>query len=865
MRTENDYTETDLGNISPNPRGEYDEKASYEYLDLISYQGGSYLCLAEPKTIVSGIAPKAGQNTEVWQMIALPGDLTSEYIAMHDDIVVKAKQAEASRLAAELAQQTTEAARADVQQLHADAVRATEEAENSRDTAGGYAAAAEQSRKAAKESEDNAHAQVTGFDSYVAEKTTQATQDIESARQTAVSAVTSQQDTSVQAVAAEGKKYIDAIKADAETVANDRQAVEEAAQTVVTQAQEVAQNTQTVATNTESAAKSAQSAQTSAENAAKSAEGVQDAVNQITTNTKDISDLKTDVQNAEDVLAGKISKFYATNNGENHLADSDNGKIQDMKVFGNSEQKKYNGYQLFALAPTNKSTGEKVSLPYTENGITVDIANDGIGYTVRGTNTLNEQVSDIYLSMSNAFDIEAGTYTRSGKIINGNNNVELISGGGISSGGCLEYKVNKENFTFTETVKKGKSGNFIIRISPSATVNAIVYFQIEKGSEAHAYEPYTGGQPSPSPDYPQVIKSVVNPTIKVRGKNLFDQAKVFKNIDIAVRDIIGLDCRNIVGRKSQRRYYLIECKPNTKYYMTFVNPTNNIFIGIADKNYIGMKNIAVFETFTRKIFTTSNDANFIVLNTDVTSDICLSTDDGNYEPYTEQSIQLPITINAIPVSSGGNVTINGQQYISDYVDVERGKLVRMVGVADQDTFEISKWESTGSIVIFSKISNVGTGDAIVTISSKFTADWSAGDEIHHFTQPTGQTLVMVLPKTITTVEQGEAIRAKGFKFYYILVTPIEIDLTEEENAALKELATYYPVTNISINSEQIDGYTIFNYPISMANGWNYVKQQLNDNRDYIYDMDSRTQDIDTQAAEAYVNSEYVVALTELEV
>lgn len=42
----------------------------------------------------------------------------------------------------------------------------------------------------------------------------------------------------------------------------------------------------------------------------------------------------------------------------------------------------------------------------------------------------------------------------------------------------------------------------------------------------------------------------------------------------------------------------------------------------------------------------------------------------------------------------------------------------------------------------------------------------------------------------------------------------------------------------------------------MTNGWNYVKQQLNDNRDYIYDMD-------LQSAEAYVNSEYAVALTEL--
>ena len=103
------------------------------------------------------------------------------------------------------------------------------------------------------------------------------------------------------------------------------------------------------------------------------------------------------------------------------------------------------------------------------------------------------------------------------------------------------------------------------------------------------------------------------------------------------------------------------------------------------------------------------------------------------------------------------------------------------------------------------------------------------------------------------------------KTEWLLAEAQEIDLTTEEITALKELVTYYPVTNISVNSEQLDGYTVFNYPISMANGWNYVKQQLNDNRDYIYDMDTKTQDIDTQAAEAYVNSEYAVALTELEV
>lgn len=554
---------------------------------------------------------------------------------------------------------------------------------------------------------------------------------------------------------------------------------------------------------------------------------------QIEQNKTDVGSLKEETGSLKEDLgnlsSSKISKFYATNNGENHLADSDDGKIADMMVYGKSEQKKYQGYQLL-----EHNTSEYNFTATTSYHGLVDNASENI--------------------KSGAYYLRKLGNTPTVLITFLNASKKMVKQEYLTDG-------SEKRIVFETDVAYVK---YIIQNLTAGTDYKGTVKLILASTSGADYEPYVGGQPSPSPDYPQEIKSVVNPTIKVRGKNLFDQAKVFKNIDITIRDIIGLDCRNIVGQKSQRRYYLIECKPNTKYHITFVNPTDNIFIGIADKNYIGIENIAVFESFTSRIFTTSNDANFIVLNADATSDICLSTDDVNYEPYTEQSVQLPYTLNAIPVTSGGNVTFDGQQYIADYVDVERGKLVRMVGITDQDTFFTSK-RNTGSIVIYSQLSNVGTKNAIVTISSEFRADWSVGDEIHHFTQPTGQTLVIVLPKTITTVEQGEEIRAKGFKFYYILATPIEIDLTEEENAALKELATYYPVTNISINSEQLDGYTIFNYPISMENGWNYVKKQLNDNRDYIYDMDTRTQDMDIQAAEAYVNSEYAVALTELEV
>lgn len=206
--TENSYSETDLGNVSPNPRGEYDPETSYEYLDLVNYKGGSYLCLADLGTTVTGVAPAHGKNTDTWQLLTLPGDLTPEYIAMHDDVVNKATQVEASRAAAELAQQETEASQADVQQLHSDTVEAAQEASGSRDSAAGYAQAAETSRQAAAESEQNVNAQITGFDTHVSESVTQAQEEIAATRQQAIRAVASQQVTSTQAVKDQTASYI---------------------------------------------------------------------------------------------------------------------------------------------------------------------------------------------------------------------------------------------------------------------------------------------------------------------------------------------------------------------------------------------------------------------------------------------------------------------------------------------------------------------------------------------------------------------------------------------------------------------------------------------------------------------------------
>lgn len=204
MKTENHYTETDLGNISLNPRGEYDPEAFYEYLDTVSMDGGSYMCLAELGTKITGTPPVLGINTEHWQILTLPGGLTPEYITMHDEVIEKAKQVEVSRAAVELSQSEIEAMQADVAQLHKDTQDSAQSALASKNQAAGYASAADTSRQAAERAKQDIDAQIPNIDA----KLQAALNEIDTTRQSANTAVKKQEELSVQAVKDQTGTYI---------------------------------------------------------------------------------------------------------------------------------------------------------------------------------------------------------------------------------------------------------------------------------------------------------------------------------------------------------------------------------------------------------------------------------------------------------------------------------------------------------------------------------------------------------------------------------------------------------------------------------------------------------------------------------
>lgn len=58
----------------------------------------------------------------------------------------------------------------------------------------------------------------------------------------------------------------------------------------------------------------------------------------------------------------------------------------------------------------------------------------------------------------------------------------------------------------------------------ASAAGALVYSRImlSEGSDAVPFEPYTGGKPSPSPEYPQPISSVTSAEIVVAGRNLLE-------------------------------------------------------------------------------------------------------------------------------------------------------------------------------------------------------------------------------------------------------------------------------------------------------------------------------------------------------
>lgn len=159
-----------------------------------------------------------------------------------------------------------------------------------------------------------------------------------------------------------------------------------------------------------------------------------------------------------------------TMSGESPLAipDSAERTLERLELDGKTEQVQTTGKNLIDIKPINKETNE---------------------YIIR---CLFEK--NIYIRCNESTTTTTGDIWRI-KVTYKDGTLKYVTDGNMKKG--MNFVASTENP--------------IVGISPrgvSIVSGSYAKIQVEYGDKATTYEPYTGGQPSPSPEYPQEIKSV---------------------------------------------------------------------------------------------------------------------------------------------------------------------------------------------------------------------------------------------------------------------------------------------------------------------------------------------------------------------
>ena len=183
-----------------------------------------------------------------------------------------------------------------------------------------------------------------------------------------------------------------------------------------------------------------------------------------------------------------------------------NNPMNEMKVFGWSKQESTTGAQLF---PTITPSIEE------KNGITVEYMEHG---KIHISGTAEKTVDFI----APTFELLAGTYTLSMGV---NIDNTLMRCTLSTTEGLPYFDILNNEASKTETTEDNMILYLLLRVYGGKTIDITIQPMLNTGTSPLPWEPYTGGQPSPSPDYPQEIVSAGaggEVEVTICGKNLFD-------------------------------------------------------------------------------------------------------------------------------------------------------------------------------------------------------------------------------------------------------------------------------------------------------------------------------------------------------
>lgn len=446
----------------------------------------------------------------------------------------------------------------------------------------------------------------------------------------------------------------------------------------------------------------------------------------------------------------------------------------------------------------------------------IEISTDNIGRikivgTSNGSGGRNNAISD-YVSL------EKGTY-----------NIFL----NIKGEGLILYltKKDKDNvwirlYENKNTFEVTEDGDYYLGVNQLESVAYDIEFGIviSKSESVVEYEPYTGGVPAL---YQKDVE------VKLTGKNLFNRDCVYNMSELQQgRDFTNVELNRLKDLKNAKYCAVGGYFKKGKY--TFSVHDKTLFLSInrvavAGTNCIS-NNIHVRNTYT---WTQEIDGNtYLGLERDKSEtnydDIFFGIDDisimiekatkaTTYQPYKQpQSLPIvtPTGLPAIPVPSDTSGIIytdaDGQAWIADEIDFERGKYIKRVWQAEFDGSEDEVWScysiKTGWVLNnglpenmraregFCNEKKIGTVDKdAVQLGSKSTDD-------NKMFYPNSKYYDTSLSDYGLSNWKAH-LAANPLKVMTYLDNPIETDLSEEQIQAYKAVHTNKPTTIITNDAD----------------------------------------------------------------
>lgn len=451
------------------------------------------------------------------------------------------------------------------------------------------------------------------------------------------------------------------------------------------------------------------------------------------------------------------------------LPNSLDAPLERLELGGKTEQVQTTGAQL--LKPKDGS--------YTVFGVSVDIANGEIKLSGTATSSGGRTIR-----LSEPFLLKAGTYSSEvdGKI-------DFI----LSKNSDNSYLTNLlvKNFNVNEDTEVYVGLN----VMAQNTYNNKYHIMLNSGNIPLPYEPYTGGKPSPSPEYPQEIKNSgkwneekqkYEIEISISGRNLFDfstceEGKVFEGSG------------NIISAANGLLTDFIPCFPNSQYSRSRTGSTVVAFYD-CDKNKIG------FEIVGNTTFVTPEKCRYFRFSAvktvvDYTKIVaCPGQTVMDYEPYREPKFftltsDRPITKWDRLVEQGGQI---GWLYnsVNETIDGKTGK-----------------WSIQPASKIFYRTDI--TFPIVVPFCIELLGyDYSMGG----YKKDTGITINNLGILCITLPEEVE-LTLDAYK-QYLADNPLHVlykgdseefvPLPQSEQNAIRALKTYYPTTVITVDGGEVD-------------------------------------------------------------